>query len=91
MPRLPRLGMTQDPLITPHPAHQALGNTMAARAARYREWLDAGVGDDELAEIRRYVSQQRALGDTRFQAMVEATLNRTAGYRPRGRPRTKAS
>lgn len=84
------LGTTQDPLITPHPVYLALGSTMESRAANYREWLDAGVGDEELAQIRRYVSQQRALGDARFQAMVEETLNRTAGFRPRGRPRKKA-
>jgi putative transposase len=85
------LGMSHDPLITLHPTYLALGTTAETRAATYREWLDAGISDDELAKIRRYISQQRALGDSRFQDMVEKTLNRAAAYRPGGRPRTKVT
>lgn len=80
------LGTACDPLITPHPLYLALGSTIEARALAYRQWLEAGVAQEELAEIRRYIAQQRALGDDRFQMMVEKTLNRTAVYRPGGRP-----
>lgn len=83
------LGKACDPLITPHPLYLELGSTIEARAVAYREWLEAGVDNEELTTIRRYLAQQRALGDNRFQAMVEKTLNLTAGYRPGGRPRLK--
>ncbi|MDQ3286675.1 MAG: transposase [Pseudomonadota bacterium] len=81
------LGTACDPLISLHPLYLALGSTIDARATAYREWLDLGVSHEELADIRRYIGQQRALGDPRFQAMVEKTLNRTAVYRPGGRPK----
>jgi len=68
-----------------------LGATIEARAAAYREWLDSGVSPEELADIRRYIGQQRALGDQRFQAMVEETLNRLAAYLPGGRPKVRGT
>jgi len=44
------------------------------------------IGDDELHDIRRHVHKQRALGDPRFQAMLERTLNRPVACRNGGRP-----
>jgi putative transposase len=84
------LGKASDPLITPHPLYLALVTTLEARALVYRDWLSTGIEADELATLRRYLAQQRALGDERFQAMVEKTLNRKAAYRPSGRPVKKA-
>mgnify|MGYP006177372717 CR=1 FL=1 len=34
-------------------------------------------------------TQEKALGEPRFQAMVEKALNRTVALRPRGRPRAE--
>ena len=48
------------------------------------------VGEDELMDIRRHVHKQRALGDPRFQAMLERTLNRPVACRERGRPRRES-
>lgn len=48
---------------------------------------DAGIAPEDLQHLRAYASQERALGDARFQHMVETTLGRPAAYRPRGRPR----
>lgn len=81
------LGTACDPLISPHPLFLGLGNTIEARASAYRRWLQEDQDPEELANIRRYIAQQRALGDPRFQTMVEKTLNHTAVYRPDGRPR----
>jgi putative transposase len=85
------LGTACDPLISPHPLYLGLGNTIEARASAYRLWLQADQDPEELVNIRRYIAQQRALGDHRFQAMVEKTLNRTAVYRPGGRPRSSGA
>ncbi len=81
------LGLAGDPLLSPHPVYTALGADIAERAMAYVQWLKAGIEDQSLAAIRRYIAQERALGDERFQAMVEKTLNRPAACRPRGRPK----
>ncbi len=48
-------------------------------------WKEA-VDDEELANIRRYISQERAFGNPRFQLMVEKTLGHHAAVRANGRP-----
>ncbi len=82
------LGSAHDPLITPHRCYLALGAHRAERAAAYRQWLCAGIDDATLVAIRTHIAQQRVLGDTRFQRMVEEAVNRPAGCRARGRPRS---
>ncbi len=81
------LGRACDPLITPHETYMAMGASVEERAGAYQKWLRAGIPDEELQSLRQYMAQERALGDPRFQAMVEKTLNRTATYLSRGRPR----
>lgn len=76
-----------DRLITPHPLYLALGAEGSARRSAYRALFKQALGDDELADIRNHVQQQKALGTPRFQAEIEALLGRKAAVRPRGRPR----
>jgi putative transposase len=76
-----------DPLITPHEIYLALAETPARRQAVYRTIVAQAISEDELAEIRAYVQQQRALGSDRFQARIEAELGRCARVRPACRPR----
>jgi putative transposase len=80
-----------DPLIRPHPAYLALGKDKAERCDVYRSLFAEALGPDELDEIRIYVQQQRALGSSRFQAMIEAELGRYAAVRPAHRPRQTVS
>lgn len=80
------LGRTRDPLITPHPVYLAMGRNPAERALAYDHWLHAGITPPELRRLRAYANQERALGDERFQHMVETTLGRPVAYRQRGRP-----
>lgn len=77
------LGLAQDPLLFPHPVHLALGADRTARADAWRTWLRAPMGPDELARIRTYMDE-KALGDLRFQSMMEKALNRPVTVRPRG-------
>lgn len=79
-------GRVCDPLLTPHPLYLALGHDPLQRAEAYGTWLRSGIGEDELAEIRRYIAQEGALGNPRFRRMVERALNRPATCRSRGRP-----
>jgi putative transposase len=78
-----------DSLLTPHEVFLGLGQDPARRAEIYRRWLNEGVDADDLAAIRRHVSQERAFGSERFQVMVEKTLGRPARIRPRGRPSSR--
>lgn len=81
------LALRADPLVTPHACFIAMGSDAPTRAAAYRQWLSEGVSEDDLTTIRSHLRQERALGDTRFQAMVEKALNRPVACRPNGRPR----
>jgi putative transposase len=83
------LGLKCDPLVTPHETFLALASDPRERSICYRSWLREGVGDDEMEAIRLHLKQGRALGDLRFQAMVEKTIGRPAYARPQGRPPSK--
>jgi putative transposase len=80
------LGLRNDPLVTPHDTFLAMAADPRERAMAYRSWLRAGVNDDEISAIRLHLKQGRALGDRRFQAMVEKTLGQPAATKPHGRP-----
>jgi putative transposase len=79
------LGLRIDPLVTPHPVFLDLGADRGARGDAYRAWLDAPIVPKEQHAIRAHLAQERALGEPRFQAMVEKTLNRPACVRRPGR------
>lgn len=82
-------GGAYDPLLRAHPCYLALGPDSASRAAAYRALFDEALPDEMVAEIRRYLRQQRALGSDRFRAWVEARTGRFATARAPGRPPLK--
>lgn len=82
---LTHLGRAADPLITQHEVYLRLGADAAARAQAYGAWLRRGQTQEDA--VRQHLMQERALGDPRFQAMVERALGRPAACRARGRPR----
>ncbi len=61
--------------------------TSYPRQAAYRALFSGALADEDLANIRIHVRQQKALGTSRFQAEVGALLARNVTVRPRGRPR----
>lgn len=79
-------GMRDDPLLSLHPAHRALGLTAATRGQAYREILGEAIADEELQAVRLYLKQQRAWGRDDFRAMVEASTKRFSAPRPAHRP-----
>ena len=85
------LGGREERMLTPHPCWLDLGHSPFARATAYRAILDEAIADDGLAEIRRYLQQQRAWGRDAFQAMVEAKTRRFAATRAAHRPSRPAS
>jgi putative transposase len=76
----------RNPLITPHARYLALGPDPATRSRSYRTLFDEVMSDATIAEIRRYLQQQKALGTDRFREWVEARTGRFAGLRKPGRP-----
>ena len=80
------LATSHDPLITAHTVYLATGPDPLQRAAFHRELLRQAISDDDLHAIRLHLRQERALGNPRFQAMVQRTLNQPAAVRARGRP-----
>jgi len=77
-------------LITPHRAYSALGTSIVERGRAFQALLHESLSDEAIQEVRAYLQQQRALGRTDFQAMVEAKTHRFAGTRPAHRPRKAA-
>lgn len=75
-----------DPLVTEHAAFLAIDSRREARATWHAAWLREAVHEEEISAIRHYIAQERALGNPRFQAMVEKTLGRHAAVRANGRP-----
>jgi REP-associated tyrosine transposase len=73
-------------LLTPHPEYLALGADSVARASAYRALFDEQLPDESVAEIRRYLQQQKALGTDRFRAWMEARTGRFTSVRRAGRP-----
>jgi putative transposase len=80
-----------NPLLTPHSAFLALAAEPADRARAYRALIAEALSDETVAEIRKYLQQQRALGTDVFRKRVEAELQRFAGVRPAHRPRKRVS
>jgi putative transposase len=76
-----------DPLVSPHPTYLQLDRDEPGRHARYRALMSSGLPTEELEAIRLYVTRQRALGDSRFQAEIERQLQQRAGLGVPGRPR----
>ncbi len=72
--------------MTPHLVFSAFAATVTADARPYRDWLHAPIDPALTEAIRAHIRQMRALGEPRFQAMVEKTLNRPVVVRRRGRP-----
>jgi putative transposase len=80
------IGRAQDPLVRPHPSFTALAASAEHRACIYRSLLASALAHSDLAAIRAHIAQERALGNPRFQALLERALGRPVAVRPRGRP-----
>lgn len=79
-------GARHDPLLTPHPAYLRLAGDAGQRGVAYQAVVRESLSDGELADIRSYLQQQRALGPPAFQRRVECELGRVAVLRPAHRP-----
>lgn len=79
-----------EPRITPHRHYLELGNDDATRQYAYRTLINEALCPGEIDSLRAHTRQQKAWGSNRFQQQIEALTQRSAGLRPRGRPRLVA-
>jgi putative transposase len=68
-----------DPLVSRHPALEALGETPAARRAAYRSLFDVELAPEQLAEIRLGARGGFAVGGPAFKRRLGAKLQRRVG------------
>jgi len=64
------------PLITLHEVYQSLGASPQSRQHTYRTLVNDALAEDEVKQIREATQRSWPLGNHRFEAEVEAMLNR---------------
>lgn len=74
-------------LLAAHEEYLRLGATPEIRGARYRQLVQSGVADEDLARIRTSVAKCRALGREAFCADMGHRLARPVAPRVQGRPK----
>src|SRR5690348_10181327 len=86
--RIPESSFARNPLGDPKSAAQPCCRPrMKSGGWRPYRRVRWGIGGNDLADIRAYVQQQRALGSPRFQAQIAEQLARKVEVLPHGRPR----
>jgi len=81
------VGLISDKLVTPHRVYLELDRDPIKRTLAYQTWLREGLDNEDLDRIRIHLQKERALGDQKFQAMIEKAIGRPVAARPPGRPR----
>lgn len=79
------LGVT-NAVLTMQAEYAALGSLPGDRQAVYRALFDGASDADELTLLRRALQTGTPLGNEKFKAEIEATLNVKVGFAHRGRP-----
>lgn len=75
-----------DRIITPHPLYVNLDCDQHNRQHAYRELFRVAMDSESVHAIRTATQFSTPLGNNRFKADIEATLQRKLGYAKRGRP-----
>lgn len=75
--------------VTPHSEYVALGQDTPSRHAAYKRLFEDSVPDTKADELRVAAHFNHPLGDDRFKAQIEKTLQRQIGSGTHGRPRKK--
>jgi len=65
-----------DTLITPHHLYESLGDNIRQRSESYRALFSQHLAEGDITAIRIATEEGTVLGDDRFQADVESTLQR---------------
>ena len=73
-----------NPLITPHPLYEALGNEAETRICAYRDLFSIQLSKKQIDDVRNATNQEWVLGSDHFKALIEAKLSRRTSPLPRG-------
>lgn len=76
-------------VVTPHPIYVDLGCGDASRQSAYRELFRNDLDPERVDEVRSATNANLALGSERFQAEVEAMLQRRVRRGKPGRPKVE--
>ena len=76
-------------VLAAHTEYLALGGSSDDRQSVYRGLFDAGLDSDALALVRCALQTGTPLGNEKFKAAIEATLDLQVGFARRGRPKKK--
>ena len=68
-----------------------LGRSAQDRRQAYRALFNGALDNTEISDPRAHTQQQRVWASEKFRKEIEALAHRTAGVRPRGRPRSAAA
>ena len=82
-----RMGLVDEKWLDTDPITPSLGPTRVEQRAAYREFLQAGIADEEYATIRNAITRNQLTGDARFVAEIERRTGQRIETRGRGRPR----
>jgi putative transposase len=74
-------------VLTAHAEYAALGRLSDDRQSAYRGLFDGGSDSHELGLLRCALQTGTPLGNQRFKAEIEATLDLSVGFARRGRPK----
>lgn len=77
---------TSNAILTPQVEYVALGRLPIDRQSVYRSLFDRASSSEELALLRCALQTGTPLGNEKFKAEIEATLNLRVGFAHRGRP-----
>ena len=76
-------------VLTAHTEYLALGGSSNDRQSVFRGLFDVGLDSDELPLVRCALQTGTPLGNEKFKAAIEATLDLKVGFARRGRPKKK--
>jgi putative transposase len=79
-------GMQADAAVSDHSLYWALGNTPFQREARYTEYVDQGMPDEELKRIEQAIAKSWPVATDAFKLDLERKTQRRILPAKRGRP-----
>jgi putative transposase len=82
------IGLVECAHIDPDPCYLALGATERRRQERYREFVEQGIGENDLKFIREAVNRNQLTGSDGFIGEIEQSIGERILHRAPGRPRT---
>ena len=80
------LGLRPDQFLNSHSRYWALGNTPFEREAAYRRYLETGLSQKRLEDLRQAVLKSWPLGSAMFIESLSQATSRRLGPLKRGRP-----